>query len=87
MSQNSLFWSSVQHSKTLKKKVPPKKEEKIDPRKRRPKPKEFINETDSKDFRKLFENITFLITCECEEKSYEHKGLPYRNDNSFQVFI
>jgi len=82
LTENCYFWTnSNSNSKRLKKKPPP-----YDPKKGRPKPKPSdTNET--QDLCKLFESVTFLLTCECEEKSYEHKGLPFGNEYAFQVKI
>lgn len=81
--ENSFFWISknYNYSKKLKKKPVPIQR---DPRTGRPLIKPKVQE-DDKDFGKLFENIYFQFTCECDSK-YEHKGLPLGNENSFQVF-
>jgi len=82
LTENSYFWYSPSNvgRKKLKKKATTVEK---DTRTGRPKIKPKILEND-KDFSKLFENIVFQLTCECDEK-YEHKGLPLGNEFSFQV--
>ena len=80
--ENSFFWVSNDstNSKKLKKKPIPIPR---DPRTGRPMIKPKV-QVDDKDFGKLFHDIVFQFTCDCDSK-YEHKGLPLGNENSFQV--
>lgn len=81
LTTNSYVWTETKKSKLLKKK---KEKPKVFNPKNRKKLDEAVV---SNDLCKIFENITFSITCECEGKTYIHKGLPFGSENSFHVII
>lgn len=88
LTQNCYFWENSGNKKLKKKN---KQKAIIDRKIGRPHKNNSLNVEDEIDddrsYTKLFENVTFLITCQCEGLAYEHKGLPLGNRNSFQVTI
>lgn len=81
MTKNSHFWIGSQDSKRLKKK-PIDKPKIIHPKNKKNK---YESSKEDENISSLFKNITFEITCECQNQKYSHKGLPFGNENSFQV--
>lgn len=82
LTKNSYFWHGSHDAKKLKKKNQIDKPKIIHPKN---KIKTQESKKEDQNISSLFKDITFEITCECENQKYSYKGLPFGNENSFQV--